>query len=187
MRGAISPRLMLLLAGGVATTIAGLAIVAYIPAPGVTRADLVDAGIVADTTPRRLSCWATGEACPDGGACQLVTFAAVAKTLNAAGEREVIFPRSAAKLRRHLDSFGESGACRVTALTWGEVSDFGADPAQEEPPCRCQRTAGPPCLDLAGQPIDRTREAAETQGGAGSVNRLCGSPAGNDQIPEACR
>lgn len=187
-RGQLSQKLAGLLVVLGSVTIAGVAVRAYVVAPGVTRADLVDAGVTQDFTPRKLSCWVVGDACPDGGACQLSTVAAVAKTLPTdGGLREVIFPRSALRFRAALDQFDERSNCRVTNLTWAQVSDFLADPADEEPSGRCQATAGPLCLLLDGGSLLWTVPAEETQGGAGCIPRLLGGPAGGDPIPEACR
>lgn len=186
-RGAINPRLLGLLVGGIATTLIGISVIVWIPAPGVTRMDLIDAGVTIDFAPRKLSCWAVGDACPDGGACQLSTVVAVAKALDEQGQRHVIFPRSAMRFRRHLDAFDERTACRVTALTWNQVANFDRDPEDEEPPGRCQRDGGPVCRLLDGGPLLWTVPAEETQGGAGCIPRLLGGPAGGDPIPEACR
>ena len=190
MRGALNLRLLALLAGPVAATLIGISVVVYVPKKDVPNAQLVDAGIKVDMNAKFLSCWVCGSPCDGGGCCQKRIPGAVAKTLPSdGGDREVIFAGKALvrEFKRLVDQFGEASACRSVSATWAEVADFQQDPEEEEPPCRCQRTAGPPCLDLAGQPIDRTREAAETQGGAGCVPRLCGGPSGGDPIPNLCR
>jgi hypothetical protein len=81
------------------------------------------------------------------------------------------------------------GGCIEVAppTTWDKLTGLEAAPVEQPYSCVCPATKGPPCLDLAGKPIDRTALASETQGGAGCVPRPCGGAAGFDPIPEACR
>ena len=189
MKGAINARLLALLAGGVAATVAGVSVVVFVPSQGVTRADLLDAGIVAQTNPRRLSCWTCGDLCDGGGCCQRSTIVAVARTLPSdGGDREVIFPRSALRFRAALDQFDERSNCRVTDSTWDDVADFGTDPAEEEPPCRCRaRADAGTCRTLDGGPLVLAQTYEPEAATGACVPTMCGGPAGSEPLSEACR
>ena len=190
--GAINPRLALLLAGGVAATLIGVNVVVFVPRADVPNAMLVDAGIKVDCTARWLSCWVCSPVCAPLACCQQRIPLAVAKTLPSdGGDREVIAHGKAEvrEFRRLVAQFGEASACRATNATWAEVANFDQDPSDEEPSCRCQRAAGPPCLFTDGGAITveaRTAMPGEFVPGAGCIPRLCGGPAGSDPIPSAC-
>lgn len=145
----MSPRLRALLVGGLSATIAGTAVVLWTPHITATRADLVDAGITADFVPRRLACWALW----DGGYREFAPVVAVAKTPNADGGRDSIWPRSAIPLRAALGD--ENANCQVVGSpTWAEVADFYADPPEQAGSCACNPGDGG-CFGSDGGPAPR--------------------------------
>ena len=167
----MSPKLRSLLVGGIggiATVIAGTAVVLYVPTADTTRADLVDAGVTADFTPRKLSCWAL----IDGGYKQFAPIVAVSKTLNPDGTRDTIWPRSAIPFREALSD--ENTSCRpVATLTWAQVADFFAAPADDVPPCACNPGDGG-CYSADGgaAPMRQTLQPGEFIG-PNCVPKLC--------------
>ena len=189
MRGALNLRLLALLVGGVGVTVAGVSVVGYVVAPGVTVPQLLDAGITVDASPRWLSCWVCGEPC-GGGCCQRRIPYAIAKTLPSdGGDREVIFAGRAQvqRFRALVSQFGEDAACRRVPTTWAQVADFSAAPEAEVPLASASAWAGrPACCSTAGRCRARLRPRRRRAGPGASLGSAAGRR-GSTRCPMGAR
>lgn len=184
----MTAKMKALLAGGVATVIAGFFAIGYIPKPSTTRADLIDAGIVQDYTPRELACTLL---LPDGGYAQRKPIVATAKVANADGSRDAIWNR-ADGLRVRPYVADENAGCRVLrTLTWGQVANFEDDAPDSPGDCACMPLDGgnPVCRrdDGGTWPVGWRNEMRPGEWSGGCVQKVCGEVFGRPNRPAGCR
>ena len=175
----MNAKLKALITGGMLLTVGGVAIVAYVPKEGVTRAELVDAGILDDCVKRRIACTAF----IDGGYVEKEF--TLADCGPGDGGRETIWPRKALELKTFLVG-GELNCRRL-----GVVADIDLN---EEPPtrtgsCACWQPDAGDCRQADGG--TQTRDGHNEFGvgdwvGPGCRPKPCGELFGIRNLPEGC-
>lgn len=181
----MTPKMVALLAGGIFTWVAGTPTHVYIPKASTTVAELLDAGIVADYTPRRLGCMVY----LDGGYREKRPIVAVAKVADPdGGARDSIWPRAARFFRDQIGDANQN--CRVIqVLTWGQVANFEADLIDEPGGCACWNPDAGKCSNAdggSGTQNAHNEFQPDDWVGPGCVAKPCGEMFGVSGWPQEC-